>query len=314
MSNSDKLGADFLEFATDVISRRERLQRGCSIRKRYNLGVRLFDNRNWQALQAAKNITLRQFPSIWSSKRRKKVAICISGQLRGYSRAFPSWKGTLLRDVDYDLFVHSWTAIGRSGAEPFRYVLPFEGKRFVERYREVCLQIGFDEFRLRYPKLFQTLAETGRVTERQLSEFYGTQFVRLEDDFAAPYSMFSNQEKMHSKIQSCFNLATASGKEYDLFIRLRPDKSIKYLGYRWGDICEMCHSAPVVFADLKAGVHYTNLMIGDQFAAGARQQMEIYSSTFSRYPRLGEHGLLNCHKTFVGHASSLRCAGPTELR
>ena len=65
----------------------------------------------------------------------------------------------------------------------------------------------------------------------------------------------------------------------------------------------MCHNAPVVFADLKAGVHYTNLMIGDQFAVGARPQMEIYSSTFSRFPRLGEHGLLNCHKTFVGHAS-----------
>jgi hypothetical protein len=298
-----QFGVEFVEFASNVISAREKLRSASSTKRHSRLGVRLFDNRNWQALQAAQSIARSRFPSNRNSKRKKKVAICVSGQLRGYSRAFRSWKGSLLREVDYDLFVHSWMAVGRSGAEPYRYVLPFEGKRFVERYREVCQQIGFDEFKARYPILFQTLAETGRITEQQLSEFYGTPFVRLDDDTVAPYTNLSNQEKMHSKIESCFDMAMASGKEYDLVIRLRPDKSIKYLGFRWGDVCDICHSAPTVFTDLKAGIHYTNLMMGDQFAIGARQPMEIYSSTFSRFPRLYKHGLLNCSESFVGHAS-----------
>jgi hypothetical protein len=293
---------DFVELASESAKIRSGLQHRSSF-GRARLGMRLFDNRAWQGLQAARSLIGNHLPFVTSYKRKLKVAVCISGQLRGYASAFQSWKHTLLKDVDYDLFVHSWMRVGRSGAEPFRYVLPFDGERFTEKYREICLRIGLDEFKACYPTLFQALADTARVTEDEVAEFYGTPHVRLDDDDQPPFVALSNQEKMHSKIQSCFDMAMASGNEYDLIIRLRPDKPIKYLAYDWADIRGLCQATPTLFADLAGSVHFANPMIGDQFAAGALEPMRTYSTAWTWYPRFAANGLLKCPKSFEGHVS-----------
>jgi hypothetical protein len=294
---------ELVHTAADAASARNRLQMSISGRVSESLGTRLFNNRLWQGALAARSLARSRFPLVVGSKRKIRVAVCISGQLRGYQRAWESWKTTLLKDIEYDLFVHSWTAVGRSGAEPFRQELPFEGPRFADAYRELCLQSGFEDFRGRYPSLFAKLANTGRVTEQEIAEFYGTPNVRLDDDGQPPFAQLSNQEKMHNKIEQCFDMVMASGREYDLIVRLRPDKPIKYLGYRWNDLREICHRSPRLFADHGAGVHYTNPMIGDQFAVAALQPMQIYASTWSSYPQIGANGLLNCTGSFVGHVS-----------
>jgi hypothetical protein len=287
--------------AAAVRSKLEAATKSAPLRRPF--GTRLFHNRVWQGAVAAGNLVRARAPAISSFQRRLKVAVCVSGQLRGYQPAFESWKGTLLKDVDYDLFVHSWKNVGRSGAEPFRHVLPFDGKNFVETYRRLCLEEGFDSFKVRYPHLFARLADTGRVTEQQISGFYRTSNVRLDDDLAMPFAALSNQEKMHSKIKFCFDMAVASGGEYDLVIRLRPDKPIRYLGYRWHDLLDICRRSPLLFADFATGAHYTNPMIGDQFAVGTLPPMQVYSSTWSLYPPLAATRLLNCAKPFVGHVS-----------
>jgi hypothetical protein len=267
------------------------------------LGVRLFDKRAWQGLRAAANLSRSRLPFLRRRGRKIKVAVCISGQLRGYANAFATWKRTLLQNVDYELFVDSWLRIGRSGAEHFRYVLPFEGPRFTEKYREVCRQAGMEEFKESHPALFTALTDTGLTTKDELCEFYGTPHVRLDDDSQPPFAALSNPEKMHRKIQSCFDMAMGLGREYDLIIRLRPDKPIRYLGYDWADLRELCHANPTLFADHATGVHYANLMIGDQFAVGAQPPMQTYSETWTHYPRFAAHGLFKCPGSFQGHAS-----------
>ena len=92
--------------------------------------VGLFENRAWQGLQAAKNMAGRRLKFVTPSRRKIRIAVCVSGQLRGYAKAFPTWKDTLLQHVDYDLFVHSWARVGRSGIGPSRHVFPFEGEQF----------------------------------------------------------------------------------------------------------------------------------------------------------------------------------------
>ncbi|MFA9370033.1 hypothetical protein V3G68_25695, partial [Escherichia coli] len=81
----------------------------------------LIENRAWWLLNLARHKL--PLPSL-RGQRKLRVAICVSGQLRGYTNALRSWRSNLLRGVDYDLFVDSWERIGRSGAEPFRSVLP----------------------------------------------------------------------------------------------------------------------------------------------------------------------------------------------
>jgi hypothetical protein len=147
------------------------------------------------------------------------------------------------------------------------------------------------------------LAETGRASEAGLREFYMTPHVHLDDESTAPFAAYSNQDKMHSKIQSCFEMATRTGREYDLIVRLRPDKPIRDLCFSWRELIEACRAGPVLFADRAAGLHYAGPMIGDQFAIGTPSVMQVYSRTWMIHPRIAACDLLKFPKTFEGHVS-----------
>ncbi|MCP4618191.1 MAG: hypothetical protein GY844_17370 [Bradyrhizobium sp.] len=263
-------------------------------------GRDLIESRVWWALKlAGRKLSLPYL----RRPRKLRMAVCVSGQLRGYSSAFRSWRNTLLRDVEYDIFVDSWERIGRSGAEPFRSVLPFAGEHFVQCYREAGLQRGLDEIRQRYPLLFRTLAETGRATETALRDFYMTPNVHLDDESMTPFAAYSNQDKMHSKISSSFEMAMTAGGEYDLIVRLRPDKPIRDLCFSWRELLDACRARPVLFADRAFGLHYAGPMIGDQFAIGTPAMMEVYCRTWTMHPPIAACGLLKFPEAFEGHVS-----------
>jgi hypothetical protein len=299
------VGADLLEFAASTAERRRRLQGECtgSAAAGGRLVARLFQNRRWQLLQAARHLAMNRTPLLGRLRRRPRVAICVSGQLRGYERAFRTWQRTLLCAVEHDIFVDSWCTIGRSGAEPFRAYLPFVGDRFVREYREVGMRSGFDEIKARYPALFAGLAASGRVSAPEIASFYGSAHVTLDDEQQAPFKTWSNQQKMHAKIASCFKTALAAGGDYDFVIRIRPDKPIRTLAFGWSDLRKLCRSSPTIFTDLAGGVHYGNLMVGDQFAIGTPEAMRVYADTWTTYPELARFGLMRCEPGFQGHCS-----------
>jgi hypothetical protein len=223
--------------------------------------------------------------------------------LRGFQHAFKTWQRTLLKGVDYEIFVDSWTGIGRSGAEPFRSVLPFEGIRFTKAYREVCLLTPFEDLKQRYPTLFSTLSTSAKTSEAAIQSFYGTQHVHLDDEAKRPFNAWSNQQKMHEKIESSVRMARESGLRFDLVIRIRPDKPIRAIGFSWSDLLSLCKSGPILFSDHSCGVHYGNLMIGDQLAIATPDVMEVYANTWTNYPRIAEEGLFRCPSSFQGHAT-----------
>ena len=257
-------------------------------------------SRAWQGVQAARSVVAIHSPFLRLA-RRPKIAVCLSGQLRGYQKAFASWQRSFLPTFDHTIFVHTWESIGRSSAEPFRYVLPFEGRHFAKRYRETCLQIGFEEFKARYPTLFAALTESGRTTAEEVGEFYRTEHVRVDRESAAPFANMSNQQKMHSKIEASYDLAMRSSQEFDLVIRLRPDKPIHTLAFNWSTVREVCDTTPTLFADHAFGMHYANPGMGDQFAVGGMIAMNIYSRTWTTYPALSAAGLFQCSAEFTGH-------------
>ena len=219
------------------------------------------------------------------SRRRLRVAVCISGQLRGYRRAWTTWR-PLLANVDATVFIDSWTKIGRGTPEPFRSTLPFEGNNFCAAYKRIGADTGLDELRIRYPSLFAALDQGGTVNERDVSAFYQTSHVRLDDDADDALSAFTNSEKMYYKIERCFEMTKASGAEFDLIMRLRPDKPIRAAAFDWRDLHAALRSRPALYCETKLGVHYGALLMGDQVAIGLPEAMRVYAETFSRSPAI----------------------------
>lgn len=264
---------------------------------------RLTDRRVLAAL-GARNLIAQRLPArIATPRRRPRVAVCVSGQLRGYQTALETWRRTLLRSADCELFVHTWSNVGRSGAEGFRATLPFAGESFGATYRSSALRIGYAEVAQRYPTLFAQLAAGAVVDADQLREHYGTPHVVVQDDASEQFEGWSNQDKMHWKIQHCHQLALDSGLEFDLVVRLRPDKPIHFSAFTWRDLLQVTGRSPTIFADHEASVHYAKLVIGDQFAVGAPGPMSTYSRTWALYRELADAGLHACPPELSGHSS-----------
>jgi hypothetical protein len=262
------------------------------------LGPSLLQNRPYQAVSAA----VQRFTPFLMGRGKPKVAICLSGQLRGYEKALTTWKKTILRNIDPVFFVHSWHGIGRSDAQPFRYVLPFAGTAFGDIYRQVAMSMGYDAMRAHYPALFTALAAGNMATPEHLNAIYKTDHIVLEDDTDPHFASLTNQQKMHYKIHAADQMAQDCG-EFDLHIRLRPDLAIKLVGFDWRDLASACAARPVIFAEKPYGLHYNNLMIGDQCAVGTPDAMRLYSGTWDSFPDLAQAELGRCPEHFTGHVS-----------
>ena len=256
-----------------------------------------------QAINAGWNKAAVAAPMLGRLRRKPKAAICVSGQLRGFRQSLETWKRSLLPALDATIFVSSWSRIGRAGAEPFRYVLPFEGSRFQHEYRAIGTEIGLPEMQERYPSLFAELDRSGFVEKDELSRIYDTPHVHLDDDSNQPFDSFTNPEKMHFKIEQCFHMAEASGEEFDLVIRIRPDKPVEILALDWRDLVGATRGQALLYSETPMGVHFGALEIGDQFAVGGMDASRIYHETWSRAPRLAAFGLRMFHPEFTGHVS-----------
>ncbi|MDX1916253.1 MAG: hypothetical protein SFU55_11775 [Methylophilus sp.] len=259
--------------------------------------------KSYQGLMAVKNIIAGRTGISFPIGKKLKVAVCISGQLRGYKQAFETWKKSILIGVDYDIYVHSWKSVGGTSAEPFRKFLPFEGRQFQEAYREYCLTFGFDNMQQTYPTLFKYLKQSAQVTEQEIKEFYGAKNVVLDDESTSQFDGFTNSDKMHYKIHACHKLMKNSGQKYDLVIRIRPDFSLSFVAFNWNDIYDWCNAKPIIFTDFALGTNYMSCMMGDQFAVGKPETLEIYANTWDIYPKLAQNKIINCDETFAGHHS-----------
>ena len=255
-----------------------------------------------QALWAAWNLAGARVPAITRLRRRPRVAVCISGQLRGFRQTWETWR-PLLAGVDATVFVSSWSRIGRGTPEPFRSVLPFEGNAFATEYRALGTDMGLDGLRERYPVLFTAFESSGVVTRSELSELYGTPHIELDDESAAAFRGFGNSDKMHYKVERCFRMAQESGEEYDLILRMRPDKPIVAVAFDWADMLTAARARPVLYCETAIGVHYGALLMGDQFALGAPGPSALYAETWSRTVALRKLDLFKFEPELTGHSS-----------
>jgi hypothetical protein len=87
---------------------------------------------------------------------------------------------------------------------------------------------------------------------------------------------------MHYKIREAHRLAIDSGVDFDLFVRMRPDRDITAaVDIDWREVARRCAAENLILVDepraIQVNVGYA---MGDQFAAGAREGMDVYAATF----------------------------------
>lgn len=242
----------------------------------------------------------------FKSNRKLRVAFLVSGQLRGYEHTIKNWQKHLLTGVDAGFYIHTWSQIGMSGTEPFRRNLPFDGDEFNKTYRMLCNREGHDAFVKQYPSLFQKTSSQGIVTKSHISELYQTDNIVIEDAESPEFDGWSNPRKMYYKISKAQSLLDASGKEYDLVIRIRPDKDIRALLSKWSNIYKLVNNTNIILADAVYGVHYGSLMMGDQMAISSQQTMQKYSATYTDAHKLSTCDKLSMNSFFSGHRSVAR--------
>lgn len=211
-----------------------------------------------------------------------KIAVCISGQLRGDQH---QWRKIVEKFSRYecDFFLSVWDEMGGTTAIdrviPPGYLPYFFADQELKKFR-------LDEFKSSFPILFDEFFSGGRVDKHILSEIFFTEYIEVE---ASPknflidkrfggvnYPAFLQERNprdincilMFYKIWSCFEMVKKSGISYDYVVRLRSDIDFgDWDGY-----------IPVVTDGVIVKKTFIDEHVDDQFAIGRFSDMYIYSN------------------------------------
>ena len=219
-------------------------------------------------------------PAIVTAPRRLRVAICVSGQLRGFQQAMPTWRNLRLDDHDVAVFVHVWKAIGRN----WQRIWSFARANAV-LYGTLVGPNGLAFLRDRYPSLAAAEAAAAQSNDADvpmLQAAYNTPHVRIEDDTRDQFRSRHNLWKMHYKVDRAQRLALEDGRSFDLMIRLRPDREfLPGTAPDWNAIHAQSRDRRTVFTDSPYLFTERQTWLGDQFAVGTQDVMDVYSGVYS---------------------------------
>jgi tetratricopeptide (TPR) repeat protein len=238
--------------------------------------------------------------------RRLKVAVCVSGQLRGWKHALRSWHLIGLADHDVTYIVHTWKDIGGGSPVPPKDERAFP-RRFCKEFRMVWNHFGHNEMLSRYPAFFSLWPQNGaEVDLKDLKRTYGTQYVILEDDSTEPFRNMSNSEKMYYKIWACQEAADKLGVQFDLMLRIRPDLEFtEEKEIDWHAIYQASAMHTVLFCEAYSTYFFPNIgfCMPDTFAIATPEVMRGYASAYPMTQRYLASGvdLTEFPQNFIAH-------------
>jgi len=219
---------------------------------------------------------------IYIERKVPKIALCISGQLRGFRDAYSTWKNTFLKDFEVDIFVHTWNFSGFRKPVLSHCDRVFSGD-FLKVYRDTLMRSSnYENIMKLYPSIEKYFSRLGYITYEELAEFYDTKFIKIENEDEDRFRDLTNIQKMYYKMSECYAMAK-NIDSYDVYIRIRPDLLIDYRQKpNWSEIFEnIKNGMPKIYVDhkpeLTSGVKF---VIGDQFAIGDERSMDIYHSVW----------------------------------
>ncbi len=241
------------------------------------------------------------------TSRPLNVALCVSGQLRGYEQALPTWRHLGLQDHKVSTFVHTWKDAGGNWTRAWAFLRPYP-----TLYDAVVAVNGVDFLRNRFPALGAAAAAAiearKNIAPATLQAFYGTDHVAVEDDKTGILADKPNGWKMHYKIEQAHALAAAAMPADTLFVRIRPDLGLADAGsIDWERVHFESQRDRLLFADMdcsfigKSG----HLKMADAFLAGVGEPMAGYASVYSSQKDLMARGaaLFDAPAALAGHVS-----------
>lgn len=244
---------------------------------------------------------------------RLRLAICISGQMRGFEAAFESWRHLGLDHHNVDFYIHTWEAIGRRFPDPDvngTVQRVFDSPKFCEAYLKCGRLFGIEAIQQAYPGFFSSIEKSAVITQDRLQEVYGTlEGLVIEKENQAPFSSYDNQQKMHYKIFSVMEMVKATDKKYDLVIRIRPDKSFneQNVPIDWHSMLTESRERSVVFSEEPLGLR-ENLVMGDQYAIGSPELIHAYSQAWNFIKSVPKSKPYGVSAAYAGHSSLAYCS------
>lgn len=239
---------------------------------------------------------------------RLRVALCLSGQMRGWREALPTWQHLGLQGHAVDIYVHTWRDLGRRLPDP--EIMPsvrrvFADAGFAEAFIRAGQRHGLAALQRAYPRLFAGLASQAVVSADELRQAFGPgSTVVVEDEHDPRFDGWDNPTRMHYKIWAAQQLVQASGRPYDLVIRLRPDKLLRGHDWRpdWPALAAQSAHDHSLFCEENLGLR-EGLVMGDQFAAGAPGAMAAYADAWRLQPQAVAEGWPGFPGRFTGHTT-----------
>lgn len=219
-----------------------------------------------------------------TGNKRLSVAICVSGQLRGYEEALRTWKELNLESINVDYFVSIWSDMGRKFPTPSH-----AGRNFDEPFRSGFISEfaidGPESFWVKYPNLKSLFLRDMEVDAELVAERYAPEKLEIENEDELSLSFKDNQERMYYKVEKCFNLIGSKLHDYDLVIRIRPDKAFKESKkkFDWNKVYEDCLNG-IIYTDRGAFINiHGGVGCSDQIAIGTPTAINVYSSLWSKH-------------------------------
>lgn len=253
------------------------------------LGMQIFSDQQLNELLQKSNDhhrtpyhrTLRSQLKTYCPNPRLKIALCVSGQLRDYQRAFASWEHLQLQDHQVDYYIHTWRATGMRLPNRVQHANRGLSGQFLETYILALKAYGFATIETLYPHFIQTFRCYGQVCLEQMRQVYGEQAVIVieEEDVL---TTLSNQHKMLYKIQACYQ-SIPNPEQYDLIIRIRPDLIIQPAKMRvsWPDIWLYCQKYHALLTNGQGSTMGSlGFVINDQISISIPKIAGIYAHTY----------------------------------
>ncbi|MGJ7602804.1 hypothetical protein ACSFA7_00565 [Variovorax sp. LT1R20] len=225
-----------------------------------------------------------QSPPRELNRQQLDIAVCISGQMRGYAEAFETWKHLHLDGHRVKYFVHTWEDTGWRFPDPLSgngVDRIFKHAPFAHAYRQAGFQYGLEALKKSYPNFFSKLAVSSTINESDIKAIYGNDTAVVIESHQRPEfeNDANNQRKMFYKIQEAHRLMMDDGGIYDLVLRIRPDRAFRASGKKadWIKMAEECRKQRIIY--------FNNLMVtktlyaGDQFAIGSPEAIGCYANT-----------------------------------
>ena len=243
------------------------------------------------------------------TNKQLSIAVCVSGQLRGYIGCLEALLQILgLEEHKYRVFVHTWNNVGRKFPVIANSSKRTFGGEFFITYLNVFSKkkdlVGY--IKNIYPNFYSLLINTNQASIDDLREYYKTDDIVIEDEEDERFLLWGNQEKMHYKIYAAHSLAVNSGEKFDLEIRIRPDcklstkEKINLL-----DIYENSKSNLSVFTPgglINSGSFKTTI-INDWYAIGVPEAMSAYTDTYKEFKYFNSNKTFSYPNHFMGHVT-----------